>query len=155
MELIHNTFVNTINCIPGYKFLIQIYTFSLFRMSDAQELALPPAEGIDLTDKNAVDLIAAADGAETPVSVPAADGAETPVSVPATDGAETPKSVSDTPDGAGTKPSEKPWWNNIFPGGKRKSKKQSRKQKGGKKSKSRGGNKKSRKQRRSAKNKRA
>ena len=100
-------------------------------MSDAQELALPPAEGIDLTDKNAVDLIAAADGAETP------------------------KSVSDTPDGAGTKPNEKPWWNNIFPGGKRKSNKQSRKQKGGKKSKSRGGNKKSRKQRRSAKNKRA
>ena len=111
-------------------------------MSDAQALALPPVEGIDLTDKNAVDPIAASDGAETPVSVPAADGAETP------------KSVSDTPDGAGTKPNEKPLWNNIFPGGKRKSKKQSRKQKGGKKSKSRGGNKKSRKQRRSAKNKR-
>ena len=141
MELIHNTFVNTINCIPGYKFLIQIYTFSLFRMSDAQELALPPAEGIDLTDKNAVDPIAASDGAETPVYVPAADGAASP-----TEG--TP-----APDGAETKPSEKPWYQ--LWGGKRKSKKQSRKQKGGKKSKSRGGNKKSRKQRRSAKNKRA
>jgi hypothetical protein len=71
----------------------------------------------------------------------------------------TQKKVIDTnaaPAGAGS-PAEgatqKPWYQ--FWGGKRKSRKQSRKQKGGKKSKSRGGNKKSRKQKRSAKNKRA
>ena len=109
-------------------------------MSDAQDLPLPPTEGLDLTDENVVDPIAASDGAETPVSIPAADEAE---GTPASDSAN--PTDKDLP--------KKPWYQ-IW-GGKRKSKKQSRKQKGGKKSRTRGCNKKSRKQRRSAKNKRA
>jgi hypothetical protein len=118
-------------------------------MSDAQDIALPPTDGLDLTEENVVDPIAAPDGAEPPVSIPAPDEAASPA-----EGSPAPGGVNSTAEGDGTKTNEKPWWN-IFPGGKRKTKKQSRKQKGGKKSKSRGGNKKSRKQKRSAKNKRA
>ena len=114
-------------------------------MSDAQDIALPPTDGLDLTEENVVDPIAAPDGAETPASVSAPDEAASPA-----EGSPAPDGVNSTAEG----PPQKPWWN-IFPGGKRKTKKQSRKQKGGKKSKSRGGNKKSRKQKRSAKNKRA
>jgi len=114
-------------------------------MSDAQDIALPPPDGLDLTEENVVDPIAAPDGAEPPASVSAPDEAASPA-----EGSPAPDGVNSTAEG----PPQKPWWN-IFPGGKRKTKKQSRKQKGGKKSKSRGGNKKSRKQKRSAKNKRA
>jgi hypothetical protein len=114
-------------------------------MSDAQDIALPPTDGLDLTEENVVDPIAAPDVAETPASISAPDEVASP-----TEGSPAPDGVNSTAEG----PPQKPWWN-IFPGGKRKTKKQSRKQKGGKKSKSRGGNKKSRKQKRSAKNKRA
>lgn len=109
-------------------------------MSDAEEPILTSAEKPSLTDENVVDPNAAPAGAETPESVPVPAGAEgTPV----------PNGANPTDNGA----TQKPWYQ-LF-GGKRKSRKQSRKQKGGKKSKSRGGNKKSRKQKRSAKNKRA
>lgn len=131
---------NTFNVFRAAYFLTLLYTFSLFGMSDAEEPILTSEEKPSLTDENVVDSNAAPTGAETPESVPAPDGAEgTPAqdSAPATD------------NGAAQKP-----WYQIW-GGKRKSRKQSRKQKGGKKSKSRGGNKKSRKQKRSAKNKRA
>lgn len=110
-------------------------------MSDAEKPILTSAEKPSLTDDNVVDPNAAPAGAETPESVPVPDGAEgTPV----------PNGANPTDNGA----AEKSWFPQLF-GGKRKSRKQSRKQKGGKKSKSRGGNKKSRKQKRSAKNKRA
>jgi hypothetical protein len=112
-------------------------------MSDAQDIALPPTDGLNLAEENVVDPITVPDGAETPVSISAPDGAETPASISAPDG------LNSTAEG----PPQKPWYQ--LWGGKRKTKKQSRKQKGGKKSKSRGGNKKSRKQKRSAKNKRA
>jgi len=117
-------------------------------MSDAQDIALPPTDGLDLTEENVVDPIAAPDGAETPASIPAPDEAASPA-----EGSPAPDGVNSTAEGDGTKTNEKPWYQ--LWGGKRKTKKQSRKQKGGKKSKSRGGNKKSRKQKRSAKNKRA
>jgi hypothetical protein len=124
-------------------------------MSDAEKPIFPPTEQPNLTQKKVIDTNAAPAGTETPGSVPAPAGTETPGSVPAPAGTETPESVP-APAGAGS-PAEgatqKPWYQ--FWGGKRKSRKQSRKQKGGKKSKSRGGNKKSRKQKRSAKNKRA
>jgi hypothetical protein len=100
-------------------------------MSETEEPILPSTEEPNLTDENMVS------PAETPESVPAPDGAGSP--------AEGSSATEGTP--------QKPWYQ--FWGGKRKSRKQSRKQKGGKKSKSRGGNKKSRKQKRSAKNKRA
>ena len=119
---------NTFNVFRAAYFLTLLYTFPLFRMSDAEEPILPPAEKPSLTDENVVDPNAAPAGAEgTPV----------------------PNGANPTDNGA----TQKPWYQ-LF-GGKRKSKKQSRKQKGGKKSKSRGGNKKSRKQKRSVKNKRA
>lgn len=109
-------------------------------MSDAEKPILTSAEKPSLTDDNVVDPNAAPAGAETPESVPVPDGAEgTPV----------PNGANPTDNGAAQKP-----WYQLF-GGKRKSRKQSRKQKGGKKSKTRGCNKKSRKQKRSAKNKRA
>ena len=113
-------------------------------MSDAQDIALPPTDGLDLTEKNVVDPIATPDGAETPASIPAPDEVASPA-----EGSPAPDGVNSTAEG----PPQKPWYQ--LWGGKRKTKKQSRKQKGGKKSKSRGGNKKSRKQKRSAKNKRA
>jgi hypothetical protein len=100
-------------------------------MSDAEKPIFPPTEQPNLTQKKVIDTNAAPAGTETPGSVPAPAGAGSPA------------------EGA----TQKPWYQ--FWGGKRKSRKQSRKQKGGKKSKSRGGNKKSRKQKRSAKNKRA
>ena len=112
-------------------------------MSDAEKPILPSTEQPNLTQKKVIDTNAAPAGTETPESVPAPAGTETPESVPAPAGAGSPT------EGA----TQKPWYQ--FWGGKRKSRKQSRKQKGGKKSKSRGGNKKSRKQKRSAKNKRA
>jgi hypothetical protein len=131
---------NTFNVFRAAYFLTLLYTYPLFRMSETEEPILPPAEEPSLTDDNVVDPNAAPAGAETPESVPVPDGAEgTPV----------PAGAGSPAEGA----TQKPWYQ--FWGGKRKSRKQSRKQKGGKKSKSRGGNKKSRKQKRSAKNKRA
>lgn len=113
-------------------------------MSDAQDIALPPTDGLNLAEENVVDPITAPDGAETPASVSAPDEVASPA-----EGSPAPDGLNSTAEG----PPQKPWYQ--LWGGKRKTKKQSRKQKGGKKSKSRGGNKKSRKQKRSAKNKRA
>jgi len=121
----------TFNVFRAAYFLTLLYTFPLFRMSDAEKPILTPAEEHSLADENMVS------PAETPEAIPVPDGAASP--------AEGATATEGTP--------QKPWYQ--FWGGKRKSRKQSRKQKGGKKSKSRGGNKKSRKQKRSAKNKRA
>uniref|UniRef100_A0A6C0DMG7 Uncharacterized protein n=1 Tax=viral metagenome TaxID=1070528 RepID=A0A6C0DMG7_9ZZZZ len=111
-------------------------------MSDAQIAPLPAAEEAALQQLDLTDKVTASSELVPEGTAPPAEA------VPEGSTEKTEGSVEKTED-----PQQKSW----FPswGGKRKTKKQSRKQKGGKKSKSRGGNKKSRKQKRSAKNKRA
>jgi len=104
-----------------------LYRITEFRMADNQQPELPPTEE------------AMEEPVPQPMEEPGPQPVETPVSAEETASAPAPEEAPVLP------PQEKPWYQ-IFGGKHRKSKKRSRKQKGGKASKKRLANKKSRKQ---------